>query len=290
MLEDRFYMRQPQFGSYRTATVALVILNVLVFVVQSLLPGTLKGFSVEFFALSLWGLKHGYVWQLLTYQFMHAGLMHLVFNCWAIYIFGREVELALGRSRFLTMYFASGVLGGLVQALAGLLLGGASAAPVVGASAAAFGLAAAFAILFPDQVLLLFFILPLRARYVLWLSAILAVLGIVFPTSNVAHAAHLGGMLAGALFARYASHWEWSWPWATRGSARPPRRLVKVYSPHAGPWGHGKPAEEEDLPAAEFLAREVDPILDKISAHGIQSLTDRERRILETARKKIVRR
>ena len=94
---------------------------------------------------------------------MHGGWLHLLLNCWAIYVFGRELEDALGRGRFLALYFASGVIGGLFQALIGVLLGGVFAAPVVGASAGAFGLVAAFATLFPERpLMLLLFALILR--------------------------------------------------------------------------------------------------------------------------------
>ncbi|HVV72973.1 MAG TPA: rhomboid family intramembrane serine protease, partial [Verrucomicrobiae bacterium] len=179
------------------------------------------------------------------------------------------------------------VVGGLVQALFGAVLGGAYAlVPVVGASAAGFGLAAAFAMLFPERVLLLFFILPLRAKWLLALEAGLTLIGLLRP-DTIAHAAHLGGMLTGIVFIRYAMHWNWRWPSLRRAQGQPSRRLVKVVSGTSGLWARNKP--EEELPADEFLSKEVDPILDKISAHGIQSLTERERRILEAARQKIVK-
>jgi len=60
-------------------------------------------------------LSHGYVWQLLTFQFMHGNFLHLLLNCWAIFMFGREVEQALGRKSFLTLYLSSGVIGGLCK-------------------------------------------------------------------------------------------------------------------------------------------------------------------------------
>jgi hypothetical protein len=107
----------------------------------------------------LWGLKQCYVWQLLTYEFMHAGPMHLLFNCWAIYVFGLDVEQTLGRARFLILYFASGIIGGLVQIIAGLALGGVFSAPVVGAGRrSAWWQPRAL----PDRVILLF-ILPCGA-------------------------------------------------------------------------------------------------------------------------------
>jgi membrane associated rhomboid family serine protease len=141
-------------------------------------------------------------------------------------VFGKEVEETLGRPSFLTLYFASGVIGGLFQALAGVLFGGAFAAPVVGASAGAFGLVAAFASLYPERplMLLLFFIIPvsMRAKFLLLFSALLTVFGLVFPMDNIAHAAHLGGMLTGLVFVRYAIHWHWHWPRFQRPQGSPP--------------------------------------------------------------------
>jgi len=285
-------MRREPFRIPWSATLVLVIVNVVVFLGE-LVAGHVSRFPIAaYFALSVEGLRHGFVWQLLTYQFMHGGWLHLLLNCWAIYVFGREVELALGRKSFLTLYFASGIVGGLVQTLAGLLLGGRFAAPVVGASAGAFGLVAAFAVLYPERplMLLLFFIIPvnMRAKFLLLFSTLLAGVGLFSAADNVAHAAHLGGMLAGILYVRYAVHWHW--PQFKRTRVQPPRRLVTVPPRMSASWGPKQLSVDEDLPPEEFLAREVDPILDKISAHGIQSLTARERRILETAREKIVRR
>ena len=124
------------------------------------------------------------------------------------------------------------MIGGLFQALAGVLLGGSFAAPVVGASAGAFGLVAAFATLYPERplMLLLFFIIPvsMRAKFLLLFSALLTVFGLIFPMDNIAHAAHLGGMLTGIVFVRYAIHWHWHWP-----------RLPANPQPAAAPAGHG---------------------------------------------------
>ncbi|MEI6782169.1 MAG: rhomboid family intramembrane serine protease, partial [Verrucomicrobiota bacterium] len=164
MLDDRYYMRRPTFGSPWSATVVLVAVNVVAFILQSVLSGFSSFPTNRFFALSVDGLRHGFVWQLLTYQLMHGGLIHLLLNCWAIYVFGREVEDTLGRQKFLALYFSSGVIGGLFQALGGLLLRGHFAESVVGASAGAFGLVAAFATLYPERplMLLIFFIIPVN--------------------------------------------------------------------------------------------------------------------------------
>lgn len=285
-------MRRSPFDARRSATVILLFSLVAAFIAQSAL-GRFSHFPVNaYLALSVDGLRHGYVWQLLSFQFLHGGIIHLLLNCWAIFVFGREIEEALGPKRFLTLYFLSGTVGGLVQALFGVLLGGWFAAPVVGASAGGFGLIAAFAALYPERqlTLLIFFIIPvtLRAKFLLLFCALAGVFGIIFPGGNVAHAAHLGGMLTGIVFIRYAPYWRW--PQLSRQPSQPVRRMAKVVSPKTAFWGRTKEAAEEEVPADEFLRKEVDPILDKISAHGIQSLTERERRILESARARMAKR
>jgi len=308
MLEDRDYMRQPEYqdSGWRPAfrfrwswTAVLLAVYVIVFLAelaaQKFFPNNhffhghllFTKAGVENFPgylpLSAEGLAHGFVWQLVTYQFMHAGWMHLLLNCWAIYMFGRELEDLLGVRKYLALVFSTGIVGGVFQVLVALLWPQYFGGPVVGASACAFGLVAAFAMLFPERelTLLLFFFIPvhMRAKTLLLASAVLAVAGIAFPIDNIANAAHLGGMAMGWFFVRKILQGDWS---RLTGALRPaekskpsPRRPVL------------EPLEEKS--DTDFLASEVDPILDKISAHGLQSLTPREREILETARKHIKR-
>ena len=285
MLDDRSYMRNPVFGPRLSFTAMVLIANVAAFLLQLSLAHFFRFPVDRYFALSIEGLKHGYVWQLLTYQFLHGGFIHLLLNCFVIYFFGREMEYTLGPRKFLILYFASGVMGGLFQVGAGLVIGGRFAAHVVGASAGAFGLVAAFASLFPERLLtlLVMFIIPvnMRAKYLLLVEAVLTLIGIMFPIDNIAHVAHLGGMIMGMAFVRNHRLWEWPPP-GPRRQARP--KLVKMRSA-GGDW-----SPEEDIPPEEFLSKEVDPILDKISEHGIQSLTERERKILESAREKMGKR
>lgn len=296
MLEDRSYMRRPSFQSgWWSLTVILIVTNVVAFILQLLVLNSYPRLESQL-ALSVDGLSRGYVWQLITFQFMHGGWLHLLLNCWAIYMFGREVESALGRRSFLTLYLSSGVIGGLLHVGLGKLLelllhDDRLLSSVVGASAGAFGLIAAFAVLYPERplMLLLFFIIPvnMRAKFLLLFEGLIALIGLVLPSSRVAHAAHLGGMLTGIIFVRYAVHWQW--PALHRPKRRPPQRLVRVPSQKSALWGKTKYATTTEVPAEEFLSKEVDPILDKISAQGIQSLTERERRILEAARQKMAK-
>ena len=303
MLEDRPYMRRSSFAPRWSLTVLLVIASVLAYIGQVVLFQSWSERKLfGYFALSPEGLAHGYIWQLLTFQFMHGGILHLLFNCLAIYMFGREVEETLGPSRFLTLYFCSGIFGGILQVGLGQFLANVfqnyrMMGPVLGASAGAFGLIAAFAVLYPEKPLtmLIYFVIPvtMRAKFLLLFEGLFALGGLGWAISRdprgtqVAHAAHLGGMLTGIIFVRYAVHWQW--PQFHRTQRRPVQRLVKVPSQKGALWGR-KETVTEDLPPEEFLSKEVDPILDKISAHGIQSLTERERRILQAAREKMGKR
>jgi len=305
MLDDRDYMRQPVYRDRPllplvSFTIALLIVNAVVFLIECAVYGYPLRFPVDsadsYFALSVEGLEHGYIWQLLTYQFMHAGVLHILLNGWAIYVFGQAIEQTLGGKRFLTLFLTSGVVGGLFQALAARLWPGYLGGPVVGASAGAFGLVAAYALLFPERelTLLLFFIIPVRltARMLLIFSAVLAVLGIawsiMYQGNHIANAAHLGGMLTGVIFIRQFVQGRWL-QWKSPARRAAPRELVNVRAAKSGSWRSSTGKLDEEQSTDEFVTSEVDPILDKISAHGIQSLTAREREILEKARAKMTK-
>jgi membrane associated rhomboid family serine protease len=294
MLEDRDYMRQPEYGRRRSLTVALIIVNAIIFVFELLVSGYSHSLYIEnhYFALSKEGLESGFVWQLLTFQFMHAGLWHLVFNCWAIYVFGRAIEEMIGWKKILILFLSSGVVGGIFQVLVALLWPGLFGGPVVGASAGGFGLIAAFAVLFPERelMLLLFFILPIRlsAKTLLMLSAVLALAGIVFPGDHVANAAHLGGMLTGVVFIRQFIQGR-GLRWEFHPAPAVPREFAGTRTGKTSFWRLRADKPDEDLSTDEFVKSAVDPILDKISRHGIQSLTERERQILEKARERMAK-
>ena len=288
MLENRDYMRQPpERSSFRwSATTILIAVNAAAFLIQStVLP---EEFQARYLNLSAYGLLHGYVWQLLTFQILHGGFGHVFFNCLTLFMFGRAVEGELGVQKYLTLYLASGIFGGLLHVLAAFIWPGYFNHPVVGASAGIFGIIAAFAMLFPSQELLFMFLIRMRAHTLLWVELAITALGIAFPTSalmvslfgNTAHTAHLGGILAGLAFIRVHES-----GWSFFGAAR--SKPAKFTAP---PWARITKQDAAEVTPDKFISREVDPILDKISAHGIQSLTEQERKTLEAARSKMAKR
>jgi membrane associated rhomboid family serine protease len=289
-LADRTYMREEPPRAGWSCTVVILVLNVLVFFAEHANGRQSVRTFTEYGALSLEGLKHGYVWQLLTYQVLHGGMMHLVLNSVGLYFFGRPMELMLGRKAFLKIYFLSGLAGGVLQVALALVspqFGG----PMVGASAGICGLIAAFALLSPDSVIYLFFVIPVRARYFLPLMIVLSAVFIFTSQGDgIAHGAHLGGTLFGVAYLRwfYVSSY-FTAIWERLRGARAARPIVKVRFPGSAAYRRERDERPDDTNSADFISREVDPILEKISAHGIHSLTERERKILERARSRMGR-
>ena len=188
------------------ATRILLILNGAVFVAQLLLG------SVLFAPLMLWPLGGADVgglgfmpWQLLTYGFLHGSLTHLVFNMFALYMFGGPIEGLLGPRRYLVYYLVC-VVGAAVAQLVVLANMDRPPVPTVGASGGVFGLLLAFGMAFPRQkIMLIFPPIPMQAWLFVTLYGLLELyLGVTGSGQGVAHFAHLGGMAAGYVL---LTHW-----------------------------------------------------------------------------------
>ncbi len=227
-------------------------------------------------------------WTLVTYMFVHGDLVHLLFNSLVLYMFGAPVEQRMGGSRFLAFYLYCGVGAALFAVLLQAVFP--MSRLVVGASGAILGVTVAFALLWPDAELLVFPIpVPLRARTLaialVSLDALMAVYTISSGSTGIAYDVHLGGALFSWMFFRAQSYTQ----------ARPPTSRRPVQRPVAVP--HEGQAHAADRPSApprprrrvdaDPVVAEMDRVLDKISAHGIASLTPAERKFLdEVAEKK----
>ncbi len=208
-------------------------------VTKLLLIANLAGFALQFLlgdpmlsALALWPLGDGVYapgmgeapaflpWQLVSYAFLHGGLMHLAFNMLALVMFGAPLEYTWGEKRFLTYYLVCVVGAALCQLAVGwwAVSQGTPAYPTIGASGGVFGLLLAYGMLFPNQrVMLLIPPVPMKARTLVIVYGLFELMvGITGLQPGVAHFAHLGGMLFGWLLIR---HW--------RGGGRPRPRIVR---------------------------------------------------------------
>lgn len=171
----------------------LLIINCIVFLAQWVLEGSGQSAITSLCALNaLWtGRFHG--WQLITYMFMHGGLDHLLFNMFALWMFGSVLENYWGWKRFLFYYMVCGIGAGLIN----LLVPG--WALTVGASGAIYGLLLAFGMTFPNEYIYFYFLIPIKAKWFVTIFAVVELLEGFFSTGNVAHFAHLGGMVFGLL-------------------------------------------------------------------------------------------
>ena len=188
-------------------TRALLLINVAVFFLARLLGGGIESI------FALWPLgTHFLPWQVVTYAFLHGSFEHLFFNMLGLWMFGSELERIWGEKRFLQFYAASVLAAALAQLIVTALMG--SVYPTVGASGGLFGLLFAFAVMFPNRVILLFFVIPMKARYLVALYGLLELYqGVYVMNSGVAHFAHLGGMVGGLLMIRY---WRGQAPFGRR--------------------------------------------------------------------------
>jgi membrane associated rhomboid family serine protease len=172
-------------------TTALIAANVAIFLLELAAPGLINAFA-------LWPLGTAFApWQLVTYAFLHGGMLHLAFNMFALYMFGGAIERVFGTRRYVLYYFVCVLSAALTQLVVAAISGGIY--PTIGASGGVFGLLLAYAIYFPhNRVMLIFPPIPMPARVFVVLYAVIELfLGVTGTQEGVAHFAHLGGMIGG---------------------------------------------------------------------------------------------
>ncbi len=316
---DRNYYKPSGFGGFSffpPVIKNLLIINVVVFLIQTLGGQVMVGNGMTFsdiltryFALiPIGGIDVGpfthwsfYPWQLITYQFMHGGLMHIFFNLFVLWMFGVEVEHILGSKKFLYFYLICGVAAGLSQLFITPLLGG-SVGPTIGASGAIYGVMVAFALLFPNRLIFLYFLIPVKAKYLITGLVIFEYFYVGSASGNIAHLAHLGGAVAGFVYFLLDSSIDVDIKrvFRKRGSYyssgnssnnNPFQNVSNIFKKKEKNVEDAKFYEiKDDHPQSEqsdYSQAEIDEILDKISRSGYQNLTPREKKILFEASKKM---
>jgi membrane associated rhomboid family serine protease len=216
-------------------------------------------------------------WGPLTYMFLHAGIWHLAMNMMALFFFGPPLESKWGESEFLRYYVVCG-LGGV--ALSFLFL------PnwVVGASAAVFGILLAFALNWPNTPIYFWGIFPIQAKYLVAFLSVVTLLSAMpgASGSNVAHFAHLGGLLTGFIYLK--ADWRPAKKLGDMKRAATRKRRLAIVPREDRDEEHGRSAKQRREDAA--LYDKVDAVLDKISAEGMGSLTPDELELLDEVSRK----
>jgi membrane associated rhomboid family serine protease len=250
----------------------LVIANVAVFIIRAIVG---PAFDLHFGLVPRQVLEERWVWQPFTYMFVHGGFLHLFFNVFMLWMFGMAIEAQWGTREFLKFYFICG----LGVALAKLLVWPHSTVPLIGASGALFGLMVAFAMLYPEAVVYLYFFIPVKAAHMAMLCALMEFC-LMFGQSGgggIDHFAHLTGIAVGYVYIR------WWWEFKVKVKAALTRQVQEASSPKprrpARPRPAPAPAPTERPPSPSGM-EEVDRILDKILANGMGSLTEDEREVM----------
>ena len=255
----------------------LIVANLVVFLLQVTLFVS-PAFLITFGFAPLAAVARP--WTFLTYMFLHANFLHLAVNLLALFVFGPQVEERMGGGAFLRYYLLCG-LGG--AALSFVLMQFRPVALVVGASAPVYGVLLAFAWAWPDQPINVFLLpTPIPAKWLVTFYVAVTLVLALLPTSDgVAHLAHLGGFATGFLYLKVG---DWRLGRAERTLRRRTEPSVLVHP--------GRAARASDAPKPprrverDPAQAEIDRVLDKISARGIDSLTPAERRFLtEMSRK-----
>lgn len=242
----------------------MIIINAAIYLVQELLALP----PLHIFGLVPYQVLHkAMFWQLVTYMFLHGGLWHVGFNMFALWMFGSQLERVWGTRQFVKYYFITGVGAGVIN----VAFNAGSLIPTIGASGAIFGLLLAYGVLFPNNLILLYFFIPIKAKYsVILFAALEFMMAAHYAQDGVAHFAHLGGMAVGLLYLKGSPILRAF----ARGASRRRRQKkeatqVRLHARH--------------LSDLQSIRSEVDYLLDRISRVGYDNLTDEEKERLEEA-------
>ena len=328
---DRHYQRGASANPYPFGATGIsgwsvntwiIVINAAIFVLDVLLlpffphQHPLRGVAIG--PLTYWGyfstteaLGHLQIWRFVTFQFLHAGILHILFNMLGLYWFGPQVEQYLGSRRYLVYYLLCGCAGAamyLVLNVGGIMLAQSTGQSfplllpnhpgemLVGASAGVFGVIFAVAYLRPDQIvtLFLFFILPISMRIKTLAYGLLVIAFLTLYTGGFnagGEAGHIGGALFGAWLIRHPRWLNWANFMPGDGLKRRGHHAFRRFQ---GTWGSGAAPDRFEAPRPKpgyFERRrqaratsdeaEVDRILAKVGTQGLHSLTEREKQVLQ---------
>jgi membrane associated rhomboid family serine protease len=282
-------MNGSSFNGYRNWVIKIIFINMAVFLIQnlsinmnSIMPYKI-GIDGQIFEakISIMNYYFGlipalvvtkyYVWQFVTYMFLHGGFLHIFFNMYGVMLFGAPIENLWGTKKFLIYYFFTGIGAGITIFVVNyFILGGVDIhIPTIGASGALFGLLLAFGMLFPNAELLIFFVLPIKAKYLVVIyGAIELTAQISGGNSGISHLGHLGGLLFGLIFFSISKKRgiEFS---AKKMKARMDKDVIK--------------REKIFNSDSEQSVKSLSVILDKLKNDGVNSITDDEYQFIKLA-------
>ena len=237
----------------------LIVANVVVFFLEASVPGV-KGWGELVPALMLVR-----PWTLVTYMFLHAGAGHILFNMLGLYFFGPRLEVRLGGSRFLALYFTSGIAGALLSLFTPYV-------PIIGASGAIFGVFYGYARFWPRDRIYVWGVFPIEAWLFVIIMTVVSLAGAGgFGERGIAHFTHLGGFVGGFLYCQWLERYATAARFRAKATAAPPARSADL--------DRWRRIRREALHPVN--QEELDRVLGKLAAAGASSLTADERAFLD---------
>ena len=261
------WKQNPLSPSLFTDAIKFIIsINFLIFILQYL-----SGMENELF--TIFGIVPSktfgelMLWQPFTYLFFHGGIWHVLINMFVLWMFGSELEKFWGKKEFLRFFFITGIGSGLITILFSL----SSTNPVVGASGAIYGVLLAYGLLFPNRLVYLYFLIPIKVKYLVMLIGAIAFFSSLNPgNSNISHLTHLSGMVIGFIYLRSSINWNTINHFVIHRKDEIKRHY-----------------EDKKNEKREALKLQVDAILDKINDVGYDNLSESEREFLFKASKNL---
>lgn len=246
----------------------LLLINATLYLV-GFFNSSLHELLISKLAITSYGLFSGVkIWQPITYMFVHYDFWHVGLNMFILWMFGVELEREWGTKEFIKYYFITGIGAGLI----GIFL---MPAPFVmfGASGAVFGIMLAFALRYPDRMVYVYFLFPVKVKYLMGFFFLISFFSTFGSTGDgIAHAAHLGGIVVGFIYLKY---------WKIHFKIKQMLGNISVNKQKKSNLKYTKGGDNK----TEYYRRVIDELLDKINRVGYLNLTEEEKKLLEEGSK-----
>ena len=239
---------------FTDAIKTLISVNFAIFILQSISSSEIMFFS-NFGLVPKLTWSQLKIWQPFTYMFFHGDIWHVLINMFVLWMFGSELERAWGKKNFLRFYFITGVGSGLGTMLFGLQ----SMVPVVGASGAIYGVLLAYGVMFPNRIVYLYGIIPIKSIWFVIGIGVIAFFSSFNNFTNISHLTHLFGMIIGYIYLKRPVHFRTLW-----------------FSIFKKVLEYKIQKQEIKLSHSIETERDLNSILDKINREGFKSLTEEE--------------
>ena len=243
----------------------LLILNIIVFLLVEISGMQFELFYSNFGLVPAKVWSSFMIWQPITYLFLHGGFIHLLFNMFVLWMFGKDLENQWGYIPFLKYYFACGIGAGIATSI----FGWGSFTPVIGASGAIYGLLLAYGLTYPNRLVYLYGIVPIKVKFMVIGMGVIAFFASMTSTnSTVSHITHIAGMVVGLIYLQSKLNFKNLKLWLIDR---------KIHSLNV------KISKREN--SDHQLQKKVDKILEKLNTEGWDGLTEAEQKVLHTASK-----